>query len=80
MKFQLTNISGKNPKTEDKKVYNFSITCLGRKRKNNMFLPVETIDVRAQQSFEIAGGLNPVQTEIEDDIINNILKKYTKRH
>ena len=45
-----------------------------------MFLPVETIVVRAQQSFEIAGGLNPVQTEIEDDIINNILKKYTKRH
>ena len=39
-----------------------------------MSLLVETIVIRAQQSFEIAGGLNPVQIEIEDDRIINILK------
>ena len=31
LKFQLTNISGKNPKTRDKKIHDFSITRLGRK-------------------------------------------------
>ena len=30
----------------------------------------------AQQNFEIAGGLNPVQIEIEDDRVLNILKRH----
>ena len=37
---------------------------------------VETIVIRAQQNFDIAGGLNPVQIEIEDDRVLNLLKKY----
>ena len=32
--------------------------------------------IRAQQKFEIAGGLNPIQIEIEDDRIMNMLKKH----
>ena len=36
--------------------------------------PIETVVIRLQQSFEIAGGLNPVQIEIEDDRILNMLK------
>ena len=36
--------------------------------------PIETVIICAQQSFEIAGGLNPVQIEIEDDRVLNILK------
>ena len=36
--------------------------------------PIETIIIRVQQNFEIAGGLNPVQREIEDDRIINPLK------
>ena len=36
---------------------------------------IETMIIHAQQSFEIAGGLNPVQTEIDDDRILNMLKK-----
>ena len=32
--------------------------------------------IDAQQSFEIDGVLNPVQIEIEDDRILNILKRY----
>ena len=31
---------------------------------------------RRQQSFKIAGGLNPVQIEAEDDKIINILKRF----
>ena len=31
---------------------------------------------RAQKSFEIAGGFNPVQIEIDNDRILNIFKKY----
>ena len=38
--------------------------------------PIETVIIWAQQSFEIAGGLNPVQIEIEDDRMLNIFKKY----
>ena len=41
-----------------------------------MVEPIETMIIHAQQSFEIAGGLNPVQIEIDDDRILNMLKKY----
>ena len=40
--------------------------------------PIETIIIRAQQDFAVVGGLNPVQIEIKDDRIINILKKNTK--
>ena len=29
--------------------------------------PVETIIICAQENFKVAGGLNPVHVEIEDD-------------
>ena len=38
--------------------------------------PIETIIIRAQQDFDVVGGLNPVQIEIKDDRIINMLKKY----
>ena len=37
--------------------------------------PIETIIIRTQQNFEIVGGLNPIQIEIEDDRVVNMLKK-----
>ena len=74
--FQLTNISGNIPKIKDSKIYNFSLTRLGRKRKLPMQKLIETIILRAQQNFDIVGGLNPIQIEIEDDRILNALKKY----
>ena len=40
-----------------------------------MSQPIETITIRAQQNFDVAGSLNPIQIEIEDDRIINILKK-----
>ena len=41
-----------------------------------MSQPVETIIIRAQQNFDVVDGFNPVQIEIEDNRIINILKKY----
>ena len=41
-----------------------------------MSQPIETVIIRAQQNFDVAGGLNPAQIEIEDDRIINIFKKY----
>ena len=76
LSFQLRNISGDIPKLKDSKIYNFSLTRIGEKRKRQMAEPVETIVIRAQQNFDIAGGLNPVQIEIEDDRVLNLLKKY----
>ena len=38
--------------------------------------PIETIISRAQQDFDVDGGLNPIQIEIKDDNIINLLKKY----
>ena len=38
--------------------------------------PIETIIIRAQQDFDVVGGLNPIQIKIRDDTILNSLKKY----
>lgn len=76
LKFQLTKISGNIPKTKDNKVHHFSITHLGKKRKLRMSEPIETVIICAQQNFEVAGSLNPVQIELENNRILNRLKKY----
>ena len=52
------------------------MTRLGKKRKINMTQPIEKIAICAQQNFEIAGSLNPIQIEIEGHRVINILKKY----
>ena len=73
---QLTNISAKIPKLKDKTVYNFLLTRIGQKRKKQMAEPIVKVIIWAQQSFEIAGGLNLVQITVEDDRLLNIFKKY----
>ena len=69
---QLTNISAKIPKLKDKTVYNFLLTRIGQKRKKQMAEPIVKVIIWAQQSFEIAGGLNLVQITVEDDRLLNI--------
>ena len=54
----------------------FSITKLGKRRKGIMSGPIETIMIRAKQDFDVVSRLNPVQIEIKDDRIINMLKKY----
>ena len=76
LSFQLTSVSGKIPKLKDKKIYNLSLTKIGEKRKRQTAKQIETVIICAKQNFEIAGGLNLVQIEIEDDRILNILKRY----
>ena len=76
LSFQLTSVSGKLPKLKDKKIYNLSLIKKGEKRKGQMPETIETVIIHPQQNFEIAGGLNPVQIETEDDRILNILKRY----
>ena len=72
LSFQRTNISGELPKLKDKNIYNLSLTRIGEKRKRQMAEPIETVLIHAQYSFEIAGGQNPVQIEIDDERILNI--------
>ena len=38
--------------------------------------PIETITVKAQQDFDVVGGLNPTEIEIKDGRVTNIFKKY----
>ena len=76
LKLQLAYVDGSEVKTSDKKIYDFSITKLGKRRKSIMSEPIETIIIRAQQDFDVVGGLNPIHIEISDDRILNILKKY----
>ena len=45
----------------DKKIYNFSITHLGSKRKKQIAELIETVIVRGQQKFQIETKLNPVE-------------------
>ena len=76
LRFPLTNISGELPKLKDQKIYNLSLERIEEKRKRQMTEPIETVLIHAQQSFEIAGELNPVQIETDNDRILNIFKKY----
>ena len=76
LKFQLARINGSNIKTNDNKIHHFSITKLGKRRKRQMSDPIETITIRAQQDFDIDGGLNPIQIEIKDNNIIHLLQKY----
>ena len=76
LNFQLTKISGELQALKDKKIHNFSLTRIGQKRKLSMQEPAETIIIWAQQNLEIAGRLNPVKTEIEDDRVVNKFKKH----
>ena len=41
-----------------------------------MSQPIETVIIRAQQNFDVVGGLNPKQIEIVDNRIINVFKKY----
>ena len=78
LKLQLAHIDGSEVKTSDKKIHDFPITKLGKRRKIIMAELIEIIVIRAQQDFDIVGGLNPIQIEIENDRIINTLKKTQK--
>ena len=73
LKLQLAHVNGSDVTINDKKIHHFSIAKLG-KRKKNMAEPIEMIIIRAQQNFDIDGGLNLIEIEIKDDRITNILK------
>ena len=75
LSFQITCISGAVPTLKDKKIRNLSLTRLGRKRKLPTQEPIETMIIRAQRNFEVVGGVNPVQIELEDNRLPNLLKK-----
>ena len=61
LSFQLLSVNGNVSKLKDKKIHDLSLTKLGKERKLQMQEPIETVIIWAQQSFEIAGGLNLVQ-------------------
>ena len=73
---QLTHADGSEVKTSDKKIHDFSITKLEKRKKTITPEPIETIIIRAQQDFDVVGGLNPIQIKISDDTILNSQKKY----
>ena len=76
LKLQVAHVDGSEIKTNDKKIHDFLITKLGKRSKNMLPEPIETVIVRAQQDFDVAGGLNPIQIQISDDMVLNLLEKY----
>ena len=38
--------------------------------------PIESVIIRTQQNLEIVGGVNPIQIEVEDDGVVNMLKNH----
>ena len=74
--FQITNINGALRKIRRGKIYNFSLTVIGKKRKASMAEPIESVIIRGQQKFELHDVLNPIEIEINDDRIINLLKKH----
>ena len=77
--FQLTKINGNLPILNDKKIYNFSFTDIGNKRKLRMNESTETVIARGKQKCDLYDVLIPVQIEIKNDRILNVLKK-TQKH
>ena len=80
LKFQLAQINGSELKISDNKIHHFSTTTpnywfMHISLKRNIHEPIETIIVRAQQNFDIDGGLNAIEIEMKDDRITNLLKK-----
>ena len=57
-------------------MYNLPLTKIGEKTKMQMTEPIESVIICALQNFKIAGRLNPVKMETEDDRVLNILKWY----
>ena len=76
LKLQIAHVNGSEVKTNDKKIHDFSITKLGKRRKNMLPESIETVIIRAQQDFDVVGGLNPIQIQIRDDTVLNLLKIY----
>ena len=72
--FQLTKIDENLPTLSDKKVYNFSLTEIRTKSKRQRNEPIETVIIRGQQKIDLHDVLNPVQIEINDAQLLNILK------
>ena len=72
--FQLTKIDENLPTLSDKKVYNFSLTEIRTKSKRQRNEPIETVIIRGQQKNDLHDVLNPVQIEINDAQLLNILK------
>ena len=72
LSLQLT--SGKIPQLRDSKLYNSSLSRKGKREKDKMSEPTESVIIQVQQNFDIDGGLNPLKIELEDDRIINILK------
>ena len=76
LKLQIAHVNGLEVKTNDKKIHDFSKTKLGIRRKNMSPEPIETVIIRAQQDFDVVGGLNPIQIQISGDTVLNLLKNY----
>ena len=75
LKLHLPYVNGSEVPTSDKKNHAFSITKLVN-RKRKMTEPIDSIIIRAQQTFDIKGGLNPIRIAMKGDRISNILKKH----
>ena len=76
LKLHLAYINGSKVNTSDQKIHGFSITRFGKRKRNMLTEPIETLIIRAQQDFDVVGGLNPIQVEITDSQIINTLTKY----
>ena len=76
LKLQIAHVNGSEVKTNDKKIHDFSMTKLGKRRKHMLPEPIQTVIIRAQQDFDVVGGLNPIQIQISDDTVLNLLKRY----
>ena len=74
--FQLTNIKENLPKINKGKLYDFSLTQIVNKREPPMTEPTESAIIRRQQKFDLNDVLNPVEIDIYNDRILNILKKH----
>ena len=72
---QLTKIDGTFPKILDKKVHDFSLVQVGKRRKMESS---DTLIIRCQQDFELYHQLNPINVKMDNDKFISSMKKYKK--
>ena len=69
-------MSSENLRTKDKKIHEIFITKINKREKNMKVL--DFIIVRGQQGLEDGKEINPIETKIENNKVQNIFDRFDK--
>ena len=77
LNLQIAKISGEKADTANNKIYEAFISRISKKRTKKMDVK-DFVIIRGQQGFETDKAINPIETKIQNDRIQNMFDKYQK--